>query len=125
MALWLPPGAEPDGDAIAAVLADTVSPEQHEDMFSVLEQREAAHPAIRTGTAVARRRPAQQGKGFGGQLLAQCLAIVDASHQPAYLETPNPRTVPFYERHGFEAIGVAQAGACPPLTFMRRAAREA
>jgi hypothetical protein len=42
---------------------------------------------------------------------------------PAFLETPNPRTIPFYERHGFEVTSVAQAGACPPVTSMLRAAR--
>ena len=50
-----------------------------------------------------------------------CLSIVDASHLPAYLETPNPRTIPFYERHGFEVVGEARAGACPPVAFMARA----
>jgi GNAT superfamily N-acetyltransferase len=125
VALWLPPGADPDGDAIATVLAETVSPERHADMFSVLDQMEGAHPAYPHwylpwfGVDAA-----LQGRGLGGRLMAHCLEIVDASHQPAYLETPNPRTIPFYERHGFEAIGVAQAGTCPPVTFMRRAARE-
>jgi len=52
-----------------------------------------------------------------------CLQIVDATHLPAYLETPNPRTFSFYQRHGFEVTGQAQAGTCPPMTFMLRAAR--
>jgi RimJ/RimL family protein N-acetyltransferase len=55
--------------------------------------------------------------------LTSCLRVVDESHLPAYLETPNPRTISFYERLGFEVIGEAQAGSCPPLTFMLRAAR--
>lgn len=38
-------------------------------------------------------------------------------------ETPNPRSLPFYERQGFEVTGKAQAGVCPPITFMLRAAR--
>ncbi len=54
-------------------------------------------------------------------MMSHCLRIVDASHEPAYLETPNPRTIPFYERFGFEVVGVAQAGACPPVTLMHRA----
>jgi hypothetical protein len=44
VALWLPPGAEPDGDAIGAVLTETVSPDKHGDTFAVLEQMDAAHP---------------------------------------------------------------------------------
>jgi len=55
--------------------------------------------------------------------MEHCLEIVDASHVPAYLETPNPRTLTFYDRHGFEVTGAAQAGKCPPITFMVRAAR--
>ncbi len=55
--------------------------------------------------------------------MEHCLEIVDASHLPAYLETPNPRNLTFYERYGFEVTGTAQAGRCPPITFMLRAAR--
>jgi hypothetical protein len=48
--------------------------------------------------------------------------IADADPLPVYLETPNPRTIPFYQRHGFVVTGTAQAGGCPPITFMLRAA---
>lgn len=57
---------------------------------------------------------ALQGRGLGGQLMTRCLEIVDASHLPAHLETPNQRTISFYERHGFGVTGDAQEGACPP-----------
>ena len=124
VALWLPPGAEPDGDAIATVLAETVSPDQHEDTFAVLDQMNAAHPAyLHWYLPWFGVDAALQGRGLGGQLMEHCLRIVDASRRPAYLETPNPRTIPFYERHGFDVLGVAQAGACPPVTLMGRAAR--
>jgi hypothetical protein len=36
VALWLPPGTDADGDAIVAVLIDSVAPAQHEDTFSIL-----------------------------------------------------------------------------------------
>jgi ribosomal protein S18 acetylase RimI-like enzyme len=124
VALWLPPGTEPDGDVIATVLTESVSPGQHDDMFSVLEQMDVAHPKYPHwylpwfGVDAAR-----QGSGLGGQLMKPCLRIVDESHLPVYLETPNPRSISFYERHGFEVTGEAQAGTCPPLVFMLRAAR--
>jgi ribosomal protein S18 acetylase RimI-like enzyme len=122
VALWLPPGTKADGGAISTVLAESVSADKHADMFSVLEQMDVAHP----------NHPhwylpwfgvdaALQGKGLGGQLMKECLTVVDASHWPAYLETPNPRTISFYERHGFEVTGEAQAGACPRIVFMLRA----
>ena len=124
VALWLPPGAEPDGDAIGAVLEETVSPGKHGDTFAVLEQMDAAHPPYPHWYLPWFGVDSDlQGQGLGGVLMEQCLEIVDESHQPAYLETPNPRTLTFYRRHGFEETGTAQAGACPPITFMLRAAR--
>jgi GNAT superfamily N-acetyltransferase len=124
VALWLPPGTEPDGDVITSVLADSVAPGQHDDMFAVLSQMDQAHPTYPHwylpwfGVDAA-----MQARGLGSQLMKLCLGIVDASSLPAYLETPNPRTIPFYERHGFEVTGAAQAGTCPPVTSMLRAAR--
>ena len=44
VALWLPPHVDLDGDAIVAVLTDTVAPEKHEDAFAVLGQMDDAHP---------------------------------------------------------------------------------
>jgi ribosomal protein S18 acetylase RimI-like enzyme len=124
VALWLPPGTAPDGEAIVSELRETVAPEQHADTFSVLEQMDKAHPThSHWYLPWLGVEPARQGEGLGGRLLDECLAIVDADQLPAYLETPNPRTISFYERHGFEVTGVAQAGACPPLTLMLRAAR--
>jgi ribosomal protein S18 acetylase RimI-like enzyme len=124
VALWLPPGTEADGDAITTSLAETVAPDKHDDMFAVLGQMDAAHPGyphwylpwFAVDTAL-------QGRGLGSQLMEPCLQVVDATHQPAYLETPNPRTISFYQRHGFEVTGEAHAGTCPPVTFMLRAAR--
>jgi ribosomal protein S18 acetylase RimI-like enzyme len=124
VALWLPPGSEADGDAIVAVLMDTVAPERHEDTIAVLGQMDDAHPRFpHWYLPWLGVDPSLQGRGLGGELLEQCLRFADEDHQPAYLETPNPRTIPFYERYGFEVTGEARAGACPPITFMLRAAR--
>jgi ribosomal protein S18 acetylase RimI-like enzyme len=122
--MWLPPGSEVDGEAIVAVLDKSVSPDKHADTFAVLEQMDAAHPKDPhwylpwLGVDCAR-----QGAGLGSDLLRQCLVRVDADHSPAFLETPNPRTVPFYERQGFRVTSVARAGACPPVTSMLRPAQ--
>jgi len=124
VALWLPPCTAVDGDAITTLLADTVAADKHDDTFAVLGQMDAAHPDdphwYLPWFAVD---IALQGKGLGSQLMTPCLQVVDATHLPAYLETPNPRTIPFYQRHDFEVTGQAQAGTCPPMTFMLRAAR--
>ena len=121
--MWLPPGVEPDGNAIVGYLTETVAPEQHADMYAVLERMDAAHPSfLHWYLPWLGVGPEFQGTGLGGRLLTLCLDIVDRDHLPAYLETPNPRTVPFYERHGFVVTGQAQAGACPPVVFMLRSA---
>jgi ribosomal protein S18 acetylase RimI-like enzyme len=123
VAIWIPPGAEADADAIVAVLSESVPTEQQADTFSVLEQMDAAHPKdLHWYLPWLGVDSARQGAGLGAELLKQCLASVDADHLPAFLETPNPRTVPFYERHGFVVTSVSQAGACPPVTSMRRPA---
>jgi GNAT superfamily N-acetyltransferase len=124
VALWLAPGATVDEATIAAVLTDAVADERHEDLFSVLEQMDAAHPTFThwylpwLGVA-----PEAQGNGSGGQLLVHGLAIADDDHLPVFLETPNPRTIPFYSRHGFSVTAESRAGSCPPVTSMLRAAR--
>jgi GNAT superfamily N-acetyltransferase len=121
VAIWLPPGTEADADAIVAVLNESVPTAQQADTFAVLEQMDAAHPRdLHWYLPWLGVDSARQGGGLGGELLKQCLARVDADHLPAFLETPNPRTVPFYERHGFVVTSVSQVGACPPVTSMRR-----
>jgi ribosomal protein S18 acetylase RimI-like enzyme len=65
-----------------------------------------------------------QSRGLGGQVLEPVLALCDAQGLSAYLESSNPRNVPFYERHGFEVMGeirVAEGG--PIVRPMRRKPR--
>ncbi len=124
VALWIPPGVELEDGPIVDALSSGVPPEQHADTFAVLEQMDAAHPAFpHWYLPWLGVDPARRGTGLGGELLEQCLAIVDADRLPAYLETPNPRTIPFYQRHGFEVTSIAESGQCPPITGMLRAPR--
>jgi GNAT superfamily N-acetyltransferase len=124
VAFWFRPGRDPDGDAIVRVLVETTSDDLHADSFATLEQMEEGHPAephwYLPWFGVDR---ALQGRGLGTHLMRHCLEIVDETGLPAYLETPNPRTVPFYKRAGFSVTGVAEAGRCPPVTLMQRAAQ--
>ena len=124
VALWLPPGAGADADAVVRVLMETVAPAKHADTFAVLEQMGASHPTYpHWYLALLGVDPSHQGLGLGSRLLEAGLRTVDADHMPAYLETPNPHSVPLYERYGFVVSGRLQAGTCPPMVSMVRAPR--
>jgi ribosomal protein S18 acetylase RimI-like enzyme len=124
VAMWMPPGIEPDVDATVAVLEATIGDDRLDDMMTVFGQMDDAHPSyplwylpwLGVDSAV-------QGKGLGSALMRPCLEIVDSHHLPAYLDSTNPQNVPFYERHGFEITGQRQAGSSPPIISMLRAAR--
>ena len=78
----------------------------------------------RTGTwRCSASTPTKQGHGHGSALLAHALDRCDQDHLPAYLEASSPRNKALYERHGFEEIGVIQAGSSPPMWPMVRPAR--
>lgn len=121
VAMWMPPGVEPDGDGIVQALITTVDEDRHGDTVAVLEQMDAAHPRYRHwylpwfGV-----EETVQGSGLGARLMVDCLRAVDETGLPAYLETPNPRTISFYERCGFRVTGSTQSRDCPVITFMSR-----
>jgi ribosomal protein S18 acetylase RimI-like enzyme len=48
--------------------------------------------------------PARQSQGVGGSLLQPILTRAAAEGVPCYLETTQPRAVPFYRKHGFEVL---------------------
>lgn len=48
--------------------------------------------------------PTVQGQGIGSMLLQSGLERADAARLPAYLETMNPRNVPFYQKFGFSIV---------------------
>jgi ribosomal protein S18 acetylase RimI-like enzyme len=106
------------------VLLRTTSHDLHADSIATLEQMAGGHPPTPHWYLPWFGVDHQlHGRGLGTHLMRNCLEIVDDTGFPAYLETPNPRTVPFYERAGFSVTSVAQAGACPPITLMQRAGR--
>jgi GNAT superfamily N-acetyltransferase len=49
--------------------------------------------------------PERQSQGLGARTLDPVLAICDSERIPAYLESSNPRNIPFYERQGFVLTG--------------------
>jgi GNAT superfamily N-acetyltransferase len=78
VALWIRPGSAPDADAIVDVLSRSVAADRHGDMFSVLEQMDAAHPRyLHWYLPWLGVDPAHQRTGLGGQPLKHCLSVVD------------------------------------------------
>jgi GNAT superfamily N-acetyltransferase len=123
-ALWLPPGVEPDEDGLNDVMQSTVSESQLGDGAAVFEQMAKYHPQEpHWYLPLIGVDPAHQGKGYGDTLMSYALDRCDRERAPAYLESSNPRNVPFYRRHGFEPVGTIQAGSSPTLVPMVRRPR--
>jgi ribosomal protein S18 acetylase RimI-like enzyme len=124
VALWLAPGVTSDDDAMGALAVEAIPEDQQEEIFTFMGQMAEFHPQephwylplIGVDTT-------RQSRGFGSALLVHALERCDADHLPAYLEASSPRNKALYERHGFEVIGVIQAGSSPPMWPMLRAAR--
>jgi hypothetical protein len=68
VALWFGPGIEPDEEAVGGVLAETVAPAKHEELFEVLGQMGAAHvEGPHWYLPLLAVEPARQGEGLGGR----------------------------------------------------------
>ena len=119
-ALWLPPGVQPDDDALTELMQRT-SAAPPEDVSAVFEQMERYHPREpHWYLPFIGVDPSRQGEGYGAALMRHALVRCDRDHAPAYLESSNPKNVPLYERHGFEVLGTIQVGTSPPIFPMLR-----
>jgi ribosomal protein S18 acetylase RimI-like enzyme len=67
--------------------------------------------------------PEHQGEGLGAAVLRPVLDRADAEVVRAYLESSNPRNLPFYRRHGFVDAGEIPLEGGPSLTKMWREPR--
>jgi GNAT superfamily N-acetyltransferase len=123
-ALWLPPGVQPNGEALGKMFHATAKPEHLDDLLATFEKMEQSHPREphwylpQIGVD-----PNAQGKGLGAALMRHAVARCDQERALAYLEASKPENVPFYVGHGFEVIGEIQVGAAPPVTPMLRRPR--
>lgn len=124
VAVWVPPGTREDEDVLVASLMQTVESSKHADLMSMLDQistlqRESPHWHLPWFGV----DPFRQGRGLGQQLMRACLREIDAKNHAAYLESTNPRNLPFYERLGFTVSGRIEVPGCPPMISMFRKAR--
>lgn len=124
VALWLPPGVQADENGLGAVIESTVEGALRSESDAIFEQMARYHPTEpHWYLPLIGADPAHQGEGLGQALMTHALAQCDRDHAPAYLESSNPRNIPFYERHGFEVLGDIQVGSSPTLVPMLRPAR--
>ena len=98
-----------------------------EDNFIELARRfDAAHPHGEPHyyLSLFGTHPDHRGHGVGMRLLADNLALIDAEHAPAYLESSNPSNNRRYEGVGFAPIGeFSYPDGGPVVTTMWRPAR--
>jgi ribosomal protein S18 acetylase RimI-like enzyme len=124
VALWLPPGVGPDEETTAELAAEAVPAADQEEVFGFMGQMGEFHPTEPhwylpfIGVDVTK-----QSCGYGSALLRHALERCDQDQLPAYLDATSPQNKPLYERHGFEELGVIQAGSSPPMWPMLRKPR--
>lgn len=123
VAMWLPPGVDSDPGQVAAL--DMPFDEEGDRISADLREGMARfHPSTPHWYLwTLGVDPRCQNRGFGSSLLSHTLAQIDQRHEIAYLESSDPKNVPFYLRHGFEVLGIIQVHDVPPLTPMLRQAR--
>lgn len=120
-ALWLPPDVHPDETALAALLQRTIPEKNQQEIFAFIEQMDRSHPSEpHWYLPMIGVDPAQQGKGYGSALLKHALERCDGEGKLAYLEASSPKSIPLYQRHGFELFSTIQVGSSPPLFPMVR-----
>ena len=120
-ALWLPPNVSPDVDLLTALLQSNGSDEAKKDGPEVFEKMSKYHPQEpHWYLPLLGVDPLHHGKGIGSALMQHAIGNCDRDNKFAYLESSNPKNIPFYERHGFELLGTIQVNTSPPIFPMLR-----
>jgi ribosomal protein S18 acetylase RimI-like enzyme len=123
-ALWLPPGAHPDDDALMALIANTTPEELQPALMAIFEEMDSYHPTEpHWHLPMIGIHPSHHRQGYGAALLRYALRLCDEQGVAAYLESSNPENIPLYKRQGFEVLGRIQAGSSPVITPMLRRPR--
>ena len=123
-AWWHPPGHWKLGLADTLRLVPKVAPIVRTGALRLLRMSalvEKQHPAGDDHAYLGYLGAAVQGRGLGSQVMGPALEVCDAYGWPAFLESSNPRNLPFYRRHGFvdrEPLKVPPG--CPVITPMWR-----
>lgn len=120
-ALWLPPGVEPEEAELIAIIQRSVHASRQSELYELIRQMGQYHPQTpHWYLPFVGVEPMQQCRGLGARLLGPILERCNDERLPAYLESTNPRNVPFYESLGFRGIGMIQSGTSPTIVPMLR-----
>jgi GNAT superfamily N-acetyltransferase len=104
-----------------ALLRRTIAQENQENILAFVEQMDRYHPSEpHWYLPMIGVDPAKQGHGYGSALLKHALERYDGEGKLAYLEASSAKSIPLYQRHGFERVGTIQVGSSPPLFPMLR-----
>ncbi len=128
--VWLPPGApelSPEGAAQVPGLLDELIGDHAPAALAALDRFDEHHPSEPFYyLSLLGTHPDHRGHGFGMQLLAENLKVVDAEGAPAFLESTNPVNHARYARYGFEISGGFRCSdEGPPVATMWRSTVQA
>jgi len=129
VAVWIPPGGAEltdEEEALVEPLLRSLVGSWADVVLEGLHRFDTAHPKQEPHyyLSLLGTRDDRRGEGIGMALLNECLAVIDAEHAPAYLESSNPLNNRRYEKAGFAVTGTfAMPGGGPVVTRMWRAAR--
>jgi len=121
VALWLPPGVEPEVEKMRRLFAETVPAEILSTYLSQSERISAHHPSEpHWYLPLIGVDAGHQGKGYGTALMAHGLAVCDREQKLAYLESTNRANLSLYERFGFRLLAEVRIGDSPSKFAMLR-----
>jgi ribosomal protein S18 acetylase RimI-like enzyme len=124
-ALWLPPEVHPDFDRMMALMQSSGSDDAKKDGPEVFEKMSSYHPnEPHWYLPLLGVDPLHHGNGLGSALMKHAIVTFDLDHKLAYLESSNPKNIPFYKRHGFELLGTIQVRTSPSIFPMLRKPRK-
>ncbi|MGH9021166.1 MAG: GNAT family N-acetyltransferase [Acidimicrobiales bacterium] len=127
--VWIPPGGtdlSSDQEEQLDALVVTHLGDRGDRFRELLSRFEDHHPRDEPHyyLSLLGTHPDARGRGVGMALLTLNLAVVDAEHAPAYLESSNPANDVRYRSVGFEPVGSYFApDDGPEVTTMWRRAR--